>query len=75
MPTEHRLDVIRQCHDSEIAGHWGRQRTQELISRDFTWQGWKDDIAEYVAGCVPCQKSKSDRHAKQTKLVPMPPGK
>ena len=28
-----------------------------------------------MAGCVKCQKSKSDRHSRQTKLVPMPTGK
>src|SRR5437868_15284949 len=35
VPEEHRLDVLRQHHDSQVAGHWGRQRTQELVSRNF----------------------------------------
>ena len=29
-------------------------------------------MTRYVAGCVKCQKSKADRHSRQTKLVPMP---
>ena len=35
VPEEHRLDVLRQHHDSQVAGHWGRHRTQELVSRNF----------------------------------------
>ena len=35
VPQEHRLEVLRQHHDSQVAGHWRRHRTQELISRNF----------------------------------------
>jgi len=35
VPEEHRLEVLRQHHDSQVAGHWGRYRTQELILRNF----------------------------------------
>ena len=31
-------------------------------------------MARYVAGCLTCQKSKADRHSRQTKLVPVPTG-
>ena len=33
VPEEHRLQVLRQHHDSQVAGHWGRHRTQELVSQ------------------------------------------
>ena len=36
VPEEHRLEVLRQHHDSQVAGHWGRHRTQELVSGNFT---------------------------------------
>ena len=36
VPEEHRLEVLRQHHDSQVAGQWGRYRTQELVSRNFT---------------------------------------
>lgn len=32
-----KLEVLRACHDSGIAGHWGRHRTQELVARNFWW--------------------------------------
>src|SRR5258706_4900792 len=74
VPDEYKLEVLRQHHDSQVAGHWGGHRTQELISHNFTWNKWSEDVAKYVAGCIKCQKSKADRHSRQTKLVPMPMG-
>ena len=54
VPQEYRLEVLRQHHDSQVAGHWGRHRTQELVSQNFIWDKWQDDMARYVAGCVKC---------------------
>ena len=36
VPEEHTQEVLCQCHDSHMAGHWGKHRTQELVSRNFT---------------------------------------
>src|SRR5437870_6469814 len=70
VPEEHRLDVLKQYHNSQVAGHWGRHRTQDLVSRNFTCDKWSEDVAKYVAGCIKCQKSEADRHSRQRKLVP-----
>ena len=35
VPEEHRLEVLQQHHDSQVAAQWGRHRTQELFSRNF----------------------------------------
>ena len=67
VPRERRLEVLRQHHDSQVAGHWGRHRTQELVSLNFILDKWPEDVARYVAGCVKCQKSKADRHSRQTR--------
>ena len=74
VPQEHRLEVLRHHYDSQVAGHWGRHRTQDLVSRNFIWDKWLEDMTIYVAGCVKCQKSKADRHSRQTKLILMPTG-
>ena len=50
VPQEHRLEVLRQHHDSQVAGHWGRHRIQELVSRNFICDKWMEDVARYVAG-------------------------
>ena len=75
-----KLKVSRACHDSGIAGHWGRHRTQELVSRNFWWDNaadglsWQEDIAAYVASCQRCQLAKAGRHSKVKKLLLMPTG-
>ena len=74
IPPEYRTTILHQCHDSQVAGHWGRHQTQEIISRDFIWNGWMEDVARYVARCPRCQRAKADRHSKKTKLVSMPTG-
>ena len=30
-----KLEVLCACHNSGMAGHWGRHRTQELVSWNF----------------------------------------
>ena len=72
VPQEYRLEVPRQHHNGQVATHWGRYRTQELVSQNFICDKWSEEVARYVAGCINCQKSKADRHSRQTKLVPMP---
>ena len=41
---EHRLEVLRQHHDSHVAGHWGKYRTQELVSWNFIRDQWLEDV-------------------------------
>ena len=65
------MEVLHQHHNSQVAGHWGRHQTQELVARNFIWDKWLEDVARYVAGCVKCQKSKANRYSRQTKLVPI----
>ena len=31
VPQERRLEVLRQHHNSHVAGQWGRHRTPELV--------------------------------------------
>jgi len=72
VPKEDKLKVLRQDHNSQVAGHWGRHRTQELISRNLIYEKSQEDVARYVAGYAKCQKGKADRHSRQTNLIPMP---
>ena len=43
-----RHDVVREHHDSTIAGHPGRWKTLELVSRNYWWPGMTRYIADYV---------------------------
>ena len=74
VPEEHRVEVLRQHHDSQVAGHWRRHKTQELVSHNFTWDIWSEHVTNFVAWCIKWQKSKADRHSRPTKLVPIRTG-
>ena len=58
-----REKIIRQNHDSPIAGHPGRYKTQELITRDFWWPRITADVRTYISGCEACQRTKT-HHAR-----------
>ena len=53
-----REDIIREHHDSCLAGHPGQYKTHELIMRDYWWPGVLRDTRKYVEGCESCQRTK-----------------
>jgi hypothetical protein len=67
-----RLRVLQSRHDFPAAGHFGFNKTLELISRDFWWpQMWKD-VKEFVLSCDICSRSKTPRHRPYGLLQPLP---
>lgn len=67
-----RLRVLQSRHDFPAAGHFGFNKTMELISRDFWWpQMWKS-VKEYVTTCDICSRSKIPRHRPYGLLHPLP---
>ena len=50
-----REDIICSHHNSTLAGHPGRYKTQELITRNYWWPGIQRDVRRYVDGCDTCQ--------------------
>ena len=65
-----RKEIIKKRHDRLIAGHFGQQRTYELIKRDFYWPNMLIDIQKYINSCSICQKIKSSRKKPNGKLMP-----
>ena len=56
--------IAKGCHDSQVAGHFGQEKTIEIVTRDFHWKGLADWIRDYVRSCDECQHNKSPRHAR-----------
>ena len=63
-------EIIRQHHDTAIAGHPRTDRTQEAIWRNFWWPHMHTEIATYVQACQECQQMKIDWTAWHAPLVP-----
>ena len=72
VPEPLRLEIVRLNHDSKAAGHYGFQRTLELLSRDYVWDGMSTYVKEYVSTCEICQRAKSIRHRPHGELMPLP---
>src|SRR6266550_4623710 len=67
-----RLRAIRTRHDAPAAGHPGREKTFELLSRDYYWPFMRKDVERYVANCHTCRRVKPRRHAPHGTLLPLP---
>jgi hypothetical protein len=45
-----RQEIIWEHHDDRAAGHPGRYKTQELITRNYWWPMISRDVKSYVGG-------------------------
>jgi hypothetical protein len=50
-----RHELLRLFHDCPSSGHWGEQRTKEILQRTFYWPGLGQDVKEWVSVCSQCQ--------------------
>ena len=71
---ELRAEVIRLYHDVPAAGHGGRWKTVELVTRNYWWPGVTRDMGKYVEGCDLCQrmKNRTEEPAGKLKLSEVP---
>ncbi|XP_074265617.1 uncharacterized protein LOC141588060 [Silene latifolia] len=51
--------LVREAHGGAIAGHFGVNKTSDILSEHFYWPRMNKDVQEIVAKCVVCQKAKS----------------
>jgi hypothetical protein len=73
VPTsELRLQVVREHHDTPLAGHFGRTKTLEAVSRGYWWPGMRKDVQQYVRECQSCQEAKASNQAPGGLLQPLP---
>jgi len=71
---ELRVEVIQLHHDVPAAGHGGRWKTVELVTRNYWWPGVTRDVGKYVEGCDLCQrmKNRTEELAGKLKLSEVP---
>lgn len=74
IPVEGKLrrKLIELHHDEQLAGHFGRTRTEELLKRKFYWEKLPKDVREYVETCPICQGVKAPRHRPYGELQSLP---
>jgi len=64
-------EFAKGCHDSKVAGHFGQEKTIELVTRNFHWEKLSEWINDYIQSCHECQHNKSPRYAKYGLLQPL----
>ena len=65
-----RRQIVHNHHDSPVAGHPGRWKTLELVSRNYWWPGISRYVAKYVKGCDRCNRTKTFPAKPSGQLVP-----
>jgi len=63
--------MAKGCHDSKVAGHFGQEKTIELVTRNFHWEKLSEWINDSVRSCDECQHNKAPGHAKYGLLQPL----
>ena len=58
--------ILRHYHNAPTAGHPGRDRMEERVTRTFWWPQMTLWIVDYVKGCATCQQNKRLAHPSQT---------
>ena len=71
---ELRAEVMQLHHDVPVAGHRGRWKTVELVTRNYWWPGVTRDVGKYVEGCNLYQRMKNrmEEPAGKLKLSEVP---
>ena len=57
MPEAIIPELIKEAHNSEIAGHSGVFKTRERLRERLFWPGMETDIAEHVKHCKVCART------------------
>jgi len=71
VPTSLRPRLIELHHDSVTAGHFGVNKTVELIKRSFSWPSLFADVYNFIRSCSICCKSKVPKHKPYGLLMPL----
>ena len=56
------IELISRHHDDPLAGHFGMEKTCELLARKYYWPTLRHNAEAYVKSCDVCFASKAVRH-------------
>ena len=58
IPKDEQAHVIREAHNSLIAGHFGVSKTLVQLQKYCYWPHMQETVTKYIKGCVMCATSK-----------------
>ncbi len=72
IPRILRVDLLEKNHDDPLAGHFGVEKTLELLSRKYYWPKMRADIGKYVQSCDICMSIKAQRRKPYGSMQALP---
>lgn len=67
-----RQQILFVHHDDPFAGHFGKDKTQNLVAKHYYWPAMENEVAEYTKTCHVCQSAKAVRRLPAGELQPLP---
>lgn len=68
-----KLALLQRYHDAPLAGHFGAERTVELLQRHYHWENMEREVQTYVSSCRQCQWTHAKRHRPYGSMQPLEP--
>ena len=70
--ADFRLRVIQYNHDHILSGHFGQNKTIELIHRKYVWPNLWTMVKHFCNSCTTCKCSKAPHHKPYGLLKQLP---
>ena len=67
-----RREIMEDHHDQYLAGHFGINKTLELLTRNYFWPRIAQDVQDFVKSCPSCMVSRSQNKRRHALLQPLP---
>jgi len=64
--------ILRYNHDHILAGHFGQNKTLELVHCGYSWPSLCANVQQFCKSCVTCMQSKPQRHKPYRSLKQLP---
>jgi hypothetical protein len=58
VPTSDHAKLIREAHYSQVAGHFGIEKTVDVLHKHFYWPKLRLDVGKYIRSCTSCTIAK-----------------
>ena len=68
---EFKTVLLGENHDHLMAGHFGRDRTLDLLRRKWFWRGMAKDVEVYIQSCDKCKRVKASTGRSLPPLQPI----
>ena len=62
LPEIIRTEIMNKNHNNPLVGHYGVEKTKELVVQKYYWLTLQADIETYLKGCDLCISSKAIGH-------------